>query len=97
MAAPHAHRGDEAFVSAYWKAFNRFFGPANGPVVRAMLLTRFERGDSSNGEIDRVCYGLRQTMGWIAEAIERAALADLGVSTQSTTEARPPAVRSTGS
>jgi hypothetical protein len=53
-----------------------------------MLLTRFEHGDQSDSEIDRVCYGLRQTMGWIAEAIERAALTDVSGPVSAPPEAR---------
>lgn len=78
MATPRGVQGDKAYHDAYWKAFYRFFGSQNGAVVKSMLLAKFPRGDRGKEEIDRVCFGLRQTMGWIADAVERAALADLG-------------------
>lgn len=77
MATPQGVQGDKAYQEAYWRAFERFFGPQNGAVVKAMLLAKFARGDRGKEEIDRVCYGLRQTMGWIADALERAALSEI--------------------
>lgn len=71
---------DKDFEAAYWKAFEEFFGAQNGPVVKAMLLARSERVDTGSGDLDRVCFGLRQTMSWLAEAIERKALATVGKS-----------------
>lgn len=46
-----------------------------------MLLAKFARGDHGTEEIDRVCLGLRQTMGWIADAVEKAALSELHIHT----------------
>jgi hypothetical protein len=43
-----------------------------------MMLAKNAKADTGNAEIDRVCYGLRQTMGWLAEAIERKALSAIG-------------------
>jgi hypothetical protein len=37
-----------------------------------------KKADTGDTEIDRVCQGLRMTMGWLAEAIERTALHDAG-------------------
>ena len=47
-------------------------------MVKAMLLSKVKKGDTGDAEIDRVCLGLRMTMGWLAEAIERSALSDAG-------------------
>jgi len=71
-------RGDESYRAAYWKAFEEFFGPRNAPVVKAMLLARHDKADTGHEELDRVCFGLRQTMSWLAEAIERKAIATVG-------------------
>ncbi len=70
---------DAKFQAAYWKAFEEFFGKQNAAVVKAMMLARNPKGDGGGTEIDRVCFGMRQTMGWLAEAIERKALASAGV------------------
>lgn len=78
LAARLGLRDNESFQAAYWKAFEEFFGPNNAPVVKAMMLARNMDVDTGDGEIDRVCYGLRQTMSWLAEAIERKALATVG-------------------
>ena len=79
LAAGLGVRDDEAFQAAYWKAFEEFFGPNNAPVVKAMMLARNAKADTGKGEIDRVCFGLRQTMSWLAEAVERRALASVGL------------------
>jgi len=47
-------------------------------MVKAMLLSKVKKADTGDTEIDRVCEGLRMTMGWLAEAIERTALHDAG-------------------
>lgn len=39
-----------------------------------MLLAKFPPGDAGLSEIERVTVGLRETMGWVADAIERTAL-----------------------
>ncbi len=91
MATPRGVQADEAYQEAYWKAFYRFFGAQNGAVVKSMLLAKFPRGDRGKEEIDRVCFGLRQTMGWIADAVEKAALTDLGTSTDREAERLSPA------
>jgi len=69
---------DKEYQSAYWKAFEEFFGKQNSAVIKAMMLAKNSKADTGNAEIDRVCYGLRQTMGWLAEAIERKALSAIG-------------------
>jgi len=71
-------KADESYGAAYWKAFEESFGATNAPVVKAMLLARNDRGDTGDAELDRVCFGLRQTMSWLAEAIERRAIASAG-------------------
>jgi len=71
-------RGDKSFEAAYWETFEAFFGKANAPMVRTTLLARIARGDQGGSELDRVCTGLRQTMGWAADAIERKALEKIG-------------------
>jgi len=68
-------KSDENFQKAYWKYFEEFFGKQNSAVVKAMLLAKNDKADTGSEEIDRVCFGLRQSMGWLAEAIERKALA----------------------
>ena len=71
-------RDDKAFEAAYWKVFEAFFGSQNAPMVKATLLARVDEADTGASELDRVCYGLRQTMGWAAEAIEKRALEAVG-------------------
>ena len=71
-------KDDEAFQKAYWKSFDDFFGKQNSGIVKAMLLAKNTRAETGDGEVDRVCFGLRQTMGWLAEAIERKALSAIG-------------------
>ena len=78
IAGPMGVKDDERFQRAYWKAFEEFFGKQNAAVVKAMLLAKHPKGEAGNGEIERVCFGLRQTMGWLAEAIERKALQAIG-------------------
>ena len=75
LAAKLGLKSDESFQKAYWKYFEEFFGKQNSAVVKAMLLAKNDKADTGNEEIDRVCFGLRQSMGWLAEAIERKALA----------------------
>ena len=65
---------NEAFQKAYWKFFEEFFGKQNSAVVKAMLLAKNETADTGSEELDRICFGLRQSMGWLAEAIERKAV-----------------------
>ena len=78
LAGPLGLKNDDAYEAAYWKAFKEFFGPSNASVVKAMLLARNLRVDTGDSDIDRVCFGLRETMSWLAEAIERKALASVG-------------------
>lgn len=47
-------------------------------MVKSMLLSKVKKSDTGETELDRVCLGLRMTMGWLAEAIERTALLDAG-------------------
>ena len=68
---------DAAYVEAFWRAFDRFFGPQNAPVMRAMLLAKYPAGQAGDSEVDRITFGLRATMAWIAEAIDRAARNEL--------------------
>ena len=77
LASKAGARDDRRFEEAYWKVFESFFGPQHARVVKAALLAKVEHGDTGDREIDRVCYGLRQTMGWVAEAIEKRALAEV--------------------
>ena len=78
LAGPLGLKKDKGYQAAYWKAFEEFFGPKNAPVVKAMLLTRNDQVDTGEEELDRVCFGLRETMSWLAEAIERKAIASVG-------------------
>jgi hypothetical protein len=71
-------RDDPAFQQAYWRAFDKTFGDQNAHMVKAMLLSKVKKADTGDAEIDRVCLGLRMTMGWLAEAIERTALTEAG-------------------
>ena len=66
---------DAEFEEAYWKAFERFFGPQNSVIIKAMLLARKPASETCADEIDRVNCGLRDTMAWVAEAIEKSATA----------------------
>lgn len=47
-------------------------------MVKSMLLSKVKKADTGDTELDRVCQGLRITMGWLAEAIERSALHEAG-------------------
>jgi hypothetical protein len=47
-------------------------------MVKTMLLSKVKKADTGDTELDRVCQGLRMTMGWLAEAIERTALQEAG-------------------
>jgi hypothetical protein len=67
---------DRRFQEAYWHVFEAFFGPQNARVLKATLLAKVDRADTGTTEVDRVCFGLRQSMGWVAEAIEKKALAE---------------------
>jgi hypothetical protein len=78
MATALGVRDDATFQAAYWKVFEGFFGRQNAAVVKATLLAQFPKGDTGSTEIDRACFGLRQTMGWVAEAIEKKALREIG-------------------
>ena len=84
-------KNDKSFQTAYWKAFNDFFGPTNAPVIKAMLIARHVKVDTGNAELDRVCFGLRETMSWLAEAIERKALESVGQSVPRSSGGPPPA------
>jgi hypothetical protein len=77
LATKAGARDDRSFEEAYWRTFESFFGPQHARVVKAALLAKVEHADTGDREIDRVCYGLRQTMGWVAEAIEKRALAEV--------------------
>ncbi len=89
LATPLGLQGTAKFEAAYWKVFRSFFGEQNSQMVKAMLLARVEAADTGEGEIDRVCFGLRQTMGWAADAIERRALAEIGAGGGSDKPSRP--------
>ncbi|HYU07737.1 MAG TPA: hypothetical protein VEM77_11270 [Thermoplasmata archaeon] len=84
-------KNDKSFQTAYWKAFNDFFGPTNAPVIKAMLIARHVKVDTGNADLDRVCFGLRETMSWLAEAIERKALESVGQSVPRSSGGPPPA------
>jgi len=71
-------RDDPAFQQAYWRAFDKTFGDQNARMVKSMLLSKVKKADTGDTELDRVCLGLRMTMGWLAEAIERTALHEAG-------------------
>ena len=74
LAGPMGVKDNDEFQRAYWKAFEEFFGKQNSAIVKAMLLAKHKQGDTGTAELDRVCFGLRQSMGWLAEAIERKAI-----------------------
>lgn len=78
LSGPLGLKDDDRFQAAYWKAFDDFFGKQNAMVVKAMLLAKNPKADTGNSDLDRVCFGLRQTMGWLAEAVEKKALAAVG-------------------
>lgn len=84
-------KDDQSFKTAYWKAFGQFFGPQNSAIVKAMLLAKYAEADTGTGELDRVCFGLRQTMAWLAEAIENRALIEAGVAPKATDRPATPA------
>jgi hypothetical protein len=71
-------RDDPAFQKAYWQAFDKTFGDQNAHMIKSMLLSKVKSADTGDSELDRVCQGLRMTMGWLAEAIERTALEEAG-------------------
>lgn len=89
LAGPLGLKNDHAYAAGYWKAFEQFFGPQNAPIVKAMLLARNDKVDTGTGELDRVCFGLRQTMSWLAEAIERKAIEAAGKELPRPTPSRP--------
>ncbi len=91
LASRLGAKNDKPFQTAYWKAFNDFFGPTNAPVIKAMLIARHVKVDTGNADLDRVCFGLRETMSWLAEAIERKALESVGQSAPRSSGAPPPA------
>ena len=78
VAGPLGLKNDKSYQAAYWKALEEFFGKQNSAVVKAMILAKNPKADTGDGEIARMCYGLRQTMGWLAEAIERKAVSAVG-------------------
>ena len=63
VAGPLGLKNDKSYQAAYWKALEEFFGKQNSAVVKAMILAKNPRADTGDGEIARMCYGLRQTMG----------------------------------
>jgi hypothetical protein len=71
-------RDDPAFQKAYWSTFEKTFGEQNAQMVKSMLLSKVKKAETGDTELDRVCQGLRMTMGWLAEAIERSALQEAG-------------------
>src|SRR5437867_5501990 len=87
LAGPLGVKDDESYRRAYWRYFDEFFGKKNAGVIKAMLLAKNAKADTGDDEIDRVCYGLRQTMGWLAEAIERKALSSVPKQGMATTKA----------
>ena len=76
LASKVGARDDREFQAAYWRTFEAYFGTQNARVIKATLLAKVEEGDTGRSDLDRVCFGLRQTMGWLAEAIEKKALAE---------------------
>jgi hypothetical protein len=87
LASKLGARDDREFQAAYWRIFEAYFGAANARVVKATLLAKVEEADTGESELDRVCFGLRQTMGWLAEAIEKKALAEARRSAATITQA----------
>jgi len=65
-------------------------------MVKSMLLSKVKKADTGDTELDRVCQGLRMTMGWLAEAIERSALTEAGYEDKRQPP-RPPSGPSQGS
>src|SRR5437016_14448397 len=76
LAKVKGARDDPAFQQAYWRAFDKTFGDQNAHMVKAMLLSKVKKADTGDAEIDRVCLGLRMTMGWLPAAVEPTALHD---------------------
>lgn len=48
-------------------------------VLKAVLLARHPNADTGEGEVDRVCFGLRQILKRKADVVERRALSKLEV------------------
>lgn len=69
---------DEEFKRAYWTAFDHFLGAENSRLLKTMILARTPKGDTGKEDIDRICYGLRTTIPWLADAIEKSALGRRG-------------------
>ena len=90
LATSLGAKDDPDFQKAYWRAFDKTFGEQNAHMVKAMLLSKVKKSETGDAEIDRVCLGLRMTMGWLAEAIERTALHDAGYENVSESKKRPP-------
>jgi hypothetical protein len=78
LATGMGAKDDPAFQKAYWSVFEKTFGEQNATMVKSMLLSKVKHGETGDTDLDRVCSGLRMTMGWLAEAIERAALEQSG-------------------
>jgi len=91
LATSVGARESPAFQKAYWRAFEKTFGEQNSHMIKAMLLSKVKKGDTGETELDRVCLGLRMTMGWLAEAIERTALEESGYGDSTSTSAKPQA------
>jgi hypothetical protein len=89
LASSIGVKDDPKFEAAYWKVFRSFFGEQNSWMVRATLLTKYDKADTGATDLDRVCFGLRQTMGWAAEAIERRALSEIGRASETEKVAAP--------
>ena len=87
LATALGAKDDPAFHQAYWRSFERTFGEQNSRMVKTMLLSKVKHGDTGDSEIDRICLGLRITMGWLADAIERTALHDAGYDSSATPKA----------
>jgi hypothetical protein len=58
-------------------------------MVKSMLLSKVKKAETGDTELDRVCLGLRMTMGWLAEAVERTALRESGYETEDSAEPIP--------
>ncbi|HYY48057.1 MAG TPA: hypothetical protein VFA17_05170 [Thermoplasmata archaeon] len=83
-------KDNPAFQKAYWNIFEKTFCEQNAQMVKSMLLSKVKRAETGDSELDRVCQGLRMTMGWLAEAIERAALEESGYGTAPRDPKEPP-------
>lgn len=69
---------DDRWRAAFWSAYERILGGDQGRILRAILLVRYEHGDVDDSEEARVCLGLQNTLPWMAEAVARESLRELG-------------------